>query len=78
MNIKLNWLHLKNFKGIKDFKLVANGKNVSVFADNGKGKTTLMDAFLWLLFNKDSNDSTNFTVKPQSEDGRTFITYRPK
>lgn len=70
MNIKLNWIHLKNFKGIKDFKLIADGKNVSVFADNGKGKTTLMDAFLWLLFNKDSNDSTNFTVKPQSETGQ--------
>lgn len=70
MEIKLNWLHLKNFKGIKDFKLDAQGKNVSVFADNGKGKTTLMDAFLWLLFNKDSNDSTNFTVKPQDELGQ--------
>lgn len=70
MEIKLNWLHLKNFKGIKDFKLVADGKNISVFADNGKGKTTLMDAFLWLLFNKDSNDSTNFTVKPQDSLGQ--------
>lgn len=70
MNIKLNWLNLKNFKGIKDFKLNADGKNVSVFADNGKGKTTLMDAFLWLLFNKDSNDSTNFTVKPQDSLGQ--------
>ena len=70
MNIKINWLNLKNFKGIKDFKLNADGKNVSVFADNGKGKTTLMDAFLWLLFNKDSNDSTNFTVKPQDSLGQ--------
>lgn len=70
MNIKLNWLHLKNFKGIKDFKLIAGGKNVSIYADNGKGKTTLMDAFLWLLFNKDSNDNTNFTVKPQNELGQ--------
>ncbi|MDR7856024.1 AAA family ATPase [Tissierella sp.] len=70
MNIKLNYLHLKNFKGIKDFKLTADGKNVSVFADNGKGKTTLMDGFLWLLFSKDSNDNTTFTVKPQDELGQ--------
>ncbi|SCG82684.1 hypothetical protein DW1_1111 [Proteiniborus sp. DW1] len=70
MNIKLNWLHIKHFKGIKDFKLDAKGKNVSVFADNGKGKTTLIDGFQWLLFGKDSNDKTDFTVKPQDELGQ--------
>jgi exonuclease SbcC len=70
MNIKLNSLSIKNFKGLKNFTLDINGNNASVFADNGKGKTTLMDAFLWLLFNKDSNDSTNFTVKPQDSLGQ--------
>lgn len=69
MNIKLKSLHIKHFKGIKDFKLVADGKNALVFGDNGKGKTTLMDAFLWLLFDKDSTDRTNFTVKPQDNEG---------
>jgi len=70
LKIKLNGLKIKNFKGIKDFMFNANGQNISVFADNGKGKTTLMDAFLWALFDKDSTDRTNFTVKPQDEKGQ--------
>lgn len=71
MSIKLNWIHLSNFKGIKDFKLIADGKNVSVFGNNGTGKTTLQDAWTWLLFDKDSNNNadTNFTIKPQDENG---------
>lgn len=72
MEIKLNWLRLKNFKGIKDFTLTANGGNVSVKADNGKGKTTVADAFFWLLFGKDSvgTDSKNIKINPQDEDGK--------
>lgn len=69
MDIRLNWLHIKNFKGLRDFKLIAEGKNVKVYGNNGVGKTTLMDAFLWLLFDKDSTDRANFTVKPQDEHG---------
>ncbi len=69
MNIRLNSLHLKHFKGIKDFTLKIDGKNASVYADNGVGKTTLADSFLWLLFNKDSADRTSFKVKPQDEYG---------
>lgn len=72
MNIKLNWLRLSNFKGIKDFRLDAQGKNVSVFGNNGTGKTTLQDAWTWLLFDKDSNNNadTKFTIKPQDELGQ--------
>lgn len=72
MNIKLNWIHLSNFKGIKDFKLDAQGKNVSVFGNNGTGKTTLQDAWTWLLFDKDSNNNadTKFTIKPQDKFGQ--------
>lgn len=72
MNIKLNWLRLSNFKGIKDFKLDAQGKNVSVFGNNGTGKTTLQDAWTWLLFDKDSNNNadTKFTIKPQDKFGQ--------
>ncbi len=69
MIIKLNWLKIKNFKGIKDFMFNADGKNISVFGDNGKGKTTLKDSFLYLLFDKDSTDRTNFKIKPQDEYG---------
>ena len=63
MRIKLLNLKLKNFKGIKDFELDAQGQNVRVFGDNGTGKTTLADAWHWLLFGKDSKDQANFEIK---------------
>lgn len=69
MDIRLNWLKLKHFKGIRDFTLQANGKNIFIYGDNAVGKTTLFDSFLWLLFNKDSTDRSAFKVKPQDERG---------
>ena len=69
MEIKLNWLSLKNFKGIKEYTLTLNGKNAVIKADNGKGKTTLYDAFLWLLFDKNSDNSAKFSAKPLDESG---------
>ncbi|MBU8733464.1 AAA family ATPase [Cytobacillus oceanisediminis] len=56
-------LHLKNFKGVQDFILDARGENVKVFGDNATGKTTLFDAFIWLLFDKDSQNKKDFSIK---------------
>ncbi|NJP37896.1 hypothetical protein [Alkalicoccus luteus] len=67
--IKLMELHLRNFKGIKDFKLIANGDNVRVFGDNATGKTSLFDATMWLLFDKDSNNRKDFQLKTVDADG---------
>ena len=53
--IKLLKLKLRNFKGIKDLSLELNGENVSVHGENGTGKTSIFDAWLWILFDKDSN-----------------------
>lgn len=61
--IKLTNLTLKNFKGIKDFTLDLNGEDIKVFGDNATGKTTIYDSFLWLLFNKDSNNRSDFSIK---------------
>lgn len=62
-------LTLKNFKGIKHFNLLTEGKDVVVFGTNGSGKTTLQDGFLWLLFNKDSQNRTDFAIKPLDAEG---------
>ncbi|MCG8400864.1 MAG: AAA family ATPase [Firmicutes bacterium] len=61
--MKLLQLNLKNFQGIKSFSLETRGGNADVFADNEKGKTTLFNALLWLLFNKDSQGKADFEVK---------------
>lgn len=61
--IKIIDLSLRNFKGVRDLKLISEGKDLNVFGDNATGKTTIMDAFIWLLFDKDSSNSSNFNVK---------------
>jgi DNA repair exonuclease SbcCD ATPase subunit len=70
--IKLLKLSLKNFKGIKDITIEPKGKNMSILGDNGTGKTTIYDAFMWVLFGKDSSYSTNFGIKTYDKDGNTI------
>jgi DNA repair exonuclease SbcCD ATPase subunit len=67
--MKLLSLTLKNFKGIKSFTLEAQGCDISVFGDNATGKTTLADAFMWLLFDKDSQNRKDFEIKTLGPDG---------
>ncbi len=63
MDIKLIKLVLDNFKGAKHFELNAEGNDIVVRGENNTGKTTIADAFYWLLFNKDSKGSTRFAIK---------------
>lgn len=59
----LERLTARNFKGFRNFELVTNGGNVDVYGDNGTGKTTVFDAFMWTLFGKDSTNRTAFEIK---------------
>ncbi|MEK5238084.1 hypothetical protein NST99_20530 [Paenibacillus sp. FSL L8-0470] len=63
--IVLERLTLRNFKGIKEFDVPANGRDIDIFGDNATGKTTIFDGFLWLLFGKDSENRTEqkFEIK---------------
>ncbi|WP_373325671.1 AAA family ATPase [Sporomusa paucivorans] len=67
--MKLLNLVLRNFKGITSFELNTQGGNVSIFGDNATGKTTLFDAFCWLLFDKDSQNKKDFNIKTLDESG---------
>ena len=72
--IILKSLSLVNFKGVRDFSIAFNDGITTVCGDNGTGKTTLYDAYLWLLFGKDStgrSDGANgFNVKTTDENGK--------
>jgi len=68
--MKLLKLRLNNFKGIKSFELDAGGKNVNIYGDNATGKTTLIDSFLWILFDKDSQNRKDFQIKTLRPDGK--------
>lgn len=67
--MKLINLKLRNFKGIKEFDLETFGESQAIFGDNGTGKTTLFDAFSWLLFDKDSANRKDFEIKTLGVDG---------
>lgn len=51
--IRLRKLRLLNFKGIRNLEIDFEGDRTSILAANGKGKSTVYDAFMWLLFGKD-------------------------
>lgn len=70
--IKLKRLYLENFKGIRNFTLNAYGESVEVFGDNATGKTTLFDAFSWLLFDKDSEGKASFEIKTLDGNGKAI------
>ncbi|MBO0959530.1 hypothetical protein J1P26_07260 [Neobacillus sp. MM2021_6] len=59
----LTGLNIKNFKGIPYFAMTLDGLNAAIFGDNATGKTTLFDAFVWLLFDKDSQNKKDFSIK---------------
>ena len=62
-------LKLTNFEGIKSLEITADGKSVSIYGDNGTGKTTIADAQTWLLFDRDSAFTPNFMPKPRDTAG---------
>jgi DNA repair protein SbcC/Rad50 len=71
MVIRISKLTLINFKGAKlqeiDFNHVTN-----IYGANGKGKTRVFDAFLWLFFGKDSTDRKDFEIKTLDEFGQAI------
>ena len=69
--ITIEELHLRNFRGARDVRVsFAAGTNI-VCGDNGTGKSTLMDAFLWMLFGKDAEERKDCEVK-RIEAGETL------
>lgn len=69
MKIKLKSLHLENFKGINLLDVVF-GDKTKIKGQNAAGKTTVFDAFTWLLFNKNSAGDEKFNVRPLDADGK--------
>ena len=72
MKITLISLVLENFKGIQKFEFVPDGKSTAVFGTNASGKTTIADAYYWLLFGKDSSGAANFDVKTIGTSGLDY------
>ena len=66
--IKLLSMNIQNFKGCKD-RTIEFGEKTRISGANATGKTTIFDAFTWLLFGKDSLGSSDFEIRPLDIDG---------
>lgn len=66
MKITIKSIHIENFKGIKMLDVNFSGKT-KISGQNAVGKTTIFDAFTWLLFNKNSFGEEKFNIRPLDE-----------
>lgn len=68
--IRIFSLYLLNFKGIREMTVDMSAREVVISGRNGSGKSTIFDAFTWLLFGKDSQGRETFDYKTLDEDGK--------
>ena len=61
--ITLKQLAIQDFKGIKELNIDFS-KTTNIYGENALGKTSIFDAFTWLLFDKDSKNRSTFDIKP--------------
>lgn len=61
--ILLKSLNIENFKGVKELHIDFNNIT-NVFGENATGKTSIFDAFTWVMFDKDSKNRSVFEIKP--------------
>ncbi len=71
--VTLKELRLINFKGIKNLTATF-GAVTEISGANATGKTTINDAFTWVLFGKDAqgNSDTKFGIKTVGADGNAI------
>lgn len=61
--ISLKKAIIYNFKGIKEL-VIEFAKSTSIYGANATCKTSIVDAFRWVMFDKNSADETSFNVQP--------------
>ncbi len=68
--VRIKEMTLRNFKGDRNITIEFNDSLMtSIIADNGKGKTTKVDAWLWLTSGKNSEGDKNFGIKTNDPEG---------
>lgn len=67
--ITLNKMHIANFKGIQDLEIAYDGKNTLIAGYNGTGKSTIADAYFWVVTGKNTALKEKFEVRPRNEQG---------
>ena len=67
-SIIIRQMSLLNFKGVRELTVDFDEHETNIFGANHTGKTTLFDAFVWLLFDKDSQDRQSFGIRTYDEE----------
>ena len=61
--MKILKMKLENFQGVKELELDPRGESCAIYGDNGTGKSTVYNAFTWLMYGKPSTQEKNYTPK---------------
>lgn len=75
-SIFLNRLEISSFKGISELTIDFD-KATNIYGENALGKTSIFDAFTWLMFDKDSKNRSNFEVKPLDKNNQVVRGLNP-
>ena len=69
MKLILSELMIENFKGISRLDLKFESKITLITGANGTCKSTIADAFFWLMDNSNTDQRSNFNLIPLDENG---------
>lgn len=75
-SIIIKKLEIINFKGIDEIKIVFS-KTTNIYGENALGKTSIFDAFTWLMFDKDSKNRSTFNIKPLDKSNQVIRGLNP-
>lgn len=67
----LSKLHIRDFKKINDLE-IDFAQQTTIAGTNGVGKSTIFDAYTWLLYGKNSHDQQDFSIKRLDSDGKVI------
>lgn len=68
--ITLLTMEIEHFKGIGHCVLDFGGRSCVIYGDNAVGKSSVCDAWHWLLFGKNRAGASAFDIKPLDREGK--------
>lgn len=74
--INLERIKISKFKGIDSLD-IQFAHFTEIEGDNRRGKTSIIDAFQWCLFGKNSNGDEKFSIKPLSSNNEPILGTTP-
>ena len=73
MRIEFKTITIKNFKGVLGERTINfNPTLTQIMGANHAGKTTIVDAVRWVLFDKNSEGMQVFGIDPKDENGQVI------